>query len=137
MPAYMRRLIRCRPDRCTVAPMPRPPSPLILQTGELFSIAIDQHVTNHPRAVETGLIAELADRDGGFSAQDVARGAEVEDGSAQRCFQQLGDCLGFGLASPNARSWTPIARSFAQPNLPISESLRSSLAALLAPFSRS
>ena len=42
---------------------------------------------------------QFADRSERFSAQDVARLAEAGDVSAQRCFQQLGECLGFGLAS--------------------------------------
>jgi glucokinase len=42
---------------------------------------------------------QFADREEGFSAQDVARLAEIGDVSAQRCFEQLGECLGLGLAS--------------------------------------
>jgi glucokinase len=47
----------------------------------------------------TVAIKQLADRGEGLSAQDVASLAEAGDISAQRCFQQLGECLGFGLAS--------------------------------------
>jgi glucokinase len=46
----------------------------------------------------TSEFKQLADREEGFSPQDVARLAEASDISARRCFDQLGECLGFGLA---------------------------------------
>jgi glucokinase len=42
---------------------------------------------------------QLAERNEGFSPQDIARMAEEGDISAKRCFEQLGKYLGFGLAN--------------------------------------
>ena len=84
-------------------------SPSICRLADIFPIAIDQDVMNHPRAVEPVRVAELADRDGVSSAQNVGRIAEAEDGSAQRCFSS--SAISAALTSPVPSTCWPFRSS--------------------------